>query len=385
MNSSTPKNPPTTPYPSDDSVRRSVFKDREELVGHVARVFGIEPISPGVLRAGSTELRAGAPKIDLSDRRVRFDDPVLDLITSPDGTLEVGGVQYDLRDGFLSDRRGEREGAVFALTCMQDFPSGFERCESDDGSKIVFRSGPSSITFRAFKSSFLGYWKMGAEITTDGPDFEAAQIDSRYYFPTVGQVCTAISDSDSDTNDNHVDEYESGLFSEQPVRVVSLCRVQWNGRRIAGIVSKGQECFAIGVEPFPSGFPEDWPPLDQPDPVGAITINPRTLSLISRPERPTGTKSLRITNTHAVPKVVTVGEAEVGDQGGGGPIVSVNGTFSNPSGDFTIPGNGGSVQIAVSFTGQSGFGSIEARIPISWDGQLVNVSVTGTILQVIAQ
>lgn len=380
--SKTSNTPPAASY--DNDVRRSEFEDRTDLVNHVARVFGLAPSESGALRARSGDLRAGAPQFDLSDRRVRFDDPVLDLITSPDGMLVVGGIHYDLRDGFLSDRSGVREGTVFALTCSTDFPSGFERCESDDGAKIVFRSGSSSITFQTFRSSFLGYWKLGSKITTEGPDFERAQIDSRYYLPAVGQVCSTISDFDADQNDDHVDEYESGLFAEEPKRVVSLCRAQWNGRRIAGIVSKGTECFAVGVEPFPSGFPEDWPAPEQPDPMGAITITPRMLSLTSRPERPTGSGSLRITNTHGVAKTVTVSEAQLTGQNGPLSTTPHVGVFSNPSGTFAVPGNGGSLQIEVSFTGQSGFGTLEAQITINWDGQAVIVPVTGTILQIIS-
>lgn len=366
----------------DGAVQKWKFKDREDLVDYVGRTFDIAPISPGILRGTAAQLRAAATQLDLRDRRVQFSEPVLDLITSTNGELEIDGMLYDLRDDFLRERRGDRNIEVFALNCTDDFPSGFERCESDDGKKIIFRSGPSSITFRAFRSSNWGYWKAGAEITTQGPDFEAAQIDSRYFFPAHGQVCATISDSDSDTNDDFLDEYEWGLFSESPKRVVSLCRVQWNGRRIAGIVSVGTECFASDVEPFPDGYPEDWPPLGPTDPIGSVSVSPRALSFGSRPERPTVTKSVLISNSHAVPKVVTVDNVEVSDPSIG--TVPAFGTFANTIGEFTVPPNG-SVQIAISFTGISGFGSIEGRLPISWDGQLVNVSLTGMLLQVIGR
>lgn len=368
----------------DGVAQKCAFNDREDLVEYVAQAFGIEPISPGILRGTSEQVHAAAPKLGLQDRRVQFGDPVLDLITSTNGELEIGGVLHDLRDDLLRERRGERSTMAFALTCFDD-PSGFERCESDDGKQLIFHSGPSSISFKAFRSSSWGYWKAGAEISTHGPAFEAARIDSRYFFPVYGQVCGTIADSDSDTNDDFMDEYEWGLFDESPMRVVSLCRAQWNGRRITGLVSAGKECFAINVQPFPDGYPADWPPLGPSGPIGSVSVIPRSLSFGSRPERPTVTKSILISNSHIESKVVTVGSVEASELPGDASnnFAPPSGTFSNTSGEFTVPPNG-SVQITVSFTGISGIGSIEGRLPISWDGQLVNVSLTGTLLQVMS-
>lgn len=78
---------------------------------------------------------------------------------------------------------------------------------------------------------------------------------------------------------------------------------------------------------------------------------------------------------------MTVGSVETNDPGNL-PVIPTQGVFSNTSGQFTVPSNG-SVQITVSFTGQSGIGSLDAQIPISWDDRLVNVSLIGTLLQVI--
>jgi hypothetical protein len=60
-----------------------------------------------------------------------------------------------------------------------------------------------------------------------------------------------------------MDEYEEGAgLGEAYIQVVSLCRVQWHGRRVSGVVSAGEDCWDVGtVQPWPDGYPADWPPL----------------------------------------------------------------------------------------------------------------------------
>ena len=54
------------------------------------------------------------------------------------------------------------------------------------------------------------------------------------------RVCHAARyDSDSDTNDNYVDEYEWGINSPAPNGVKSLCTATWQGSNYSGYVSKG--------------------------------------------------------------------------------------------------------------------------------------------------
>jgi hypothetical protein len=54
------------------------------------------------------------------------------------------------------------------------------------------------------------------------------------------------TDSDSDTNDDYVDEYEWGVNAPQPKRVESQCTAQFKGQQFAGGVQAGPQCFVVG-------------------------------------------------------------------------------------------------------------------------------------------
>lgn len=108
-----------------------------------------------------------------------------------------------------------------------------------------FRSG-DHLRFKAWKKKYAVYWSMGAEIETWGHDFDVAEIQSRYLDTVVGQVCAAMKvDSDRDTDDDYVDEYEWGINAPQPLRVVSNCSAEWHGERFGGQVAAGPECFEV--------------------------------------------------------------------------------------------------------------------------------------------
>lgn len=109
-------------YAPSGGTGRWQFRDREDLVDYVAGAFGIEPVSPGIFRASGAQLRASPPELNLRDRRVLFDDQILDLITSTDGVIEVGGVHYDMRNGFLHDRGNTGGLAAFDSNCVQHPP-----------------------------------------------------------------------------------------------------------------------------------------------------------------------------------------------------------------------------------------------------------------------
>jgi hypothetical protein len=162
-----------------------------------------------------------------------------------------------------------------ALTCSTN-EWGWQVCRSDDGSLLTFTlpNGTQSISFRSFReSSFFGSrWKIGTKIETSNLNFIRAIINSRYYHRVegehdTGQTCAvARYDSDQDSTSWSMDEYEEGygLFADASyIKVESLCRVQWHGRRFSGVVSTGEDCWDVGtVQPWPMGYPADWPPLE---------------------------------------------------------------------------------------------------------------------------
>lgn len=378
-----------------DSHTRWQFANIEELIDYIAHLFDIEPISRRSIQGTGSQVRHRR-KIKASESNpALFHNPVLDHITSPHGELVIGSQSFDMRARRLgSSRRGivtldpptNNFTAAHALSCYEDF-SGLEICESDDGSLRTYSDDKVSMSFRSYKENTWGYWEMGTEIKTFGLNFEAAIINSRYIGPAYAQVCAVEYGQDSDANDNYLDEYEWGFFSAQPTRIESLCQVQWNDRRISGVVSAGSQCFTIGVEPWPTGWPEDWPPLDVPDPIETIRVRPTFLAFTSRPSRPSVTKTITLTSSFLNPVTVTVEDATVNtsptdptpfEPPNLGGVAS--GEFSNVSGQLTIPPNG-SVNIEVTFTGESGLGSVPGSLRVGWNSGQVTIGLLGTLME----
>jgi hypothetical protein len=375
------------------------FTNEEELVDYIANLFDIEPLSSSSIRGTGSQVRNRRGVRASKDRPALFNNPVLDHITSPHGEIVIGSQSFNLQARRLgATSRGfvrlepptNRFTAFQALSCYTDF-TGLENCVSDDGRLRTYSDGMASISFKSYKDSTWKYWEMGTEIKASGGNFEAAVINSRYYGQAYGQTCMIQDyDDDSDTNDNYLEESEWGIFAPQPIRVESLCRVQWNGRRISGVVSAGGDCFVVSsVVPWPEGWPEDWPPLDTP-PAGSLAIRPTSLSFTSRPSRPSSTKSITITSSFPGPVSVTVEDAIVTTPPtdpspigrpsfGGEPI----GEFSNLSGQFNIQPNT-SLQIPVTFTGESGLGSITGSLRIVWDQGQVRIGLLGTLVEELA-
>jgi hypothetical protein len=99
------------------------------------------------------------------------------------------------------------------------------------------------LRFKAWRKSYFFYWSMGAEVETWGHDFDTASIEGTYIDLFYGQICDVVkTDSDSDTDDDYVDEYEWGVNAPQPLRVASVCRASWHGEGFAGQVVAGSEC-----------------------------------------------------------------------------------------------------------------------------------------------
>ena len=371
------------------------FANEEELVDYIANLFDIEPLTPGSIRGTSAQVR-NRRRIQASESRpLLFDNPVLDYITSPRGEIVIGSQSFNLRARRLGetshrlvtlDPPANSFTAVHALSCTTDF-TGLDVCVSDDGRQRTYSDGMASLSFKSFKNSSW-FWTMGTEIKTYGGNFEAAVINSRYYGQAYAQTCSVEYDDDSATNSKKLEEYDWGVFAPQPKKVESLCRVQWNGRRISGVVSAGDDCFVVGsVFPWPEGYPEDWPPLVPPDPPGTLSIRPTSLSFTSRPSSPSITKSITITSSFPGPVSVTVEDAIVTTPPADPPPTGTisfggepKGEFSNLSGQLNIQPNT-SIQIPVTFTGESGLGSITGSLRILWNQGQFRVGLLGTLVQ----
>lgn len=166
--------------------------------------------------------------------------------------------------GVLTPRRP----VLAQMTCSDDLASGFEVCRSEDNSTVVYRSGSDTLRCHVFRrTSWWGNVEYGGEITTDGEDFIAAQVDVRYFGEAVQQTCSALSSWDADTYDDYLDSYkESYFWGDAPSYLKVLCRAQWHKKRIKATVWRGTECYDVGAEPLPEDYPDDWPPLSQGHP-----------------------------------------------------------------------------------------------------------------------
>lgn len=135
---------------------------------------------------------------------------------------------------------------------------------------------------------------------------------------------------------------------------------------------------------IPVIFTGDFP--CEPIEVTEVTVEPSSLTLTARPSRPTASRNIRIRNSLAVAKRITVGPVQVIDDGslpGGGPL----GTFDqdNQSVTFTLPA-GGERLFEVSFTGEvfngpGAFQTARALLPISFDGGGTTVRLFGVVEQ----
>jgi hypothetical protein len=179
------------------------------------------------------------------------------MITNEHGEVMIGRFKFQIGSAnLLPDARGSVGGTKDMDLMLREDASG------SDGSILVeasgqaaarayvsgrtFRRDGDTMRFKAFRNTGF-YWKMGAEIETWGHDFDEARIDSEYWDTYVQQTCAIVKvDSDHDSNDDFLDEYEWGINSPQPLRVKSTCTARWKGEEFGPTrVEKGGECFEV--------------------------------------------------------------------------------------------------------------------------------------------
>ena len=246
---------------------------------------------------------------------------------------------------------------------MTGIVNGAERWASADGSTVEYRVGQRKLRFHAWKrKTFYGYWSMGGEISTSGLDFERAQVDSHYYM-TVSSPCQLVTvDSDSDRNDDYLDEYSWGWNAQQPERVASLCRAQWNNARFSDLVTAGSGCTSFRDDDWPFGFPADWPTdagvaLRPP----AVSMRANSIGVVAR-----GSTTLVNLDPSSQPVQVSAGTGARG--------------FQLPVGAFTLPGNGEHT-LRVTFIGGTAPGVYRTSMRVVVGGRTLTVPITATVTQ----
>lgn len=248
---------------------RYEFKSPEDLLKYLEK--SLRTKADGLSLRGSARRRGKYQKVDKSGNAVlTIGDPVLDLVSDNEGRVFIGGEAVDLtgtefasaryRNGglrsidlsahsgalsqaqLLAAARGEGD---FVLIEASERVLSF--ASTNPSQRDFFPSAGGHLRFKAWKKNYLFYWSMGAEIETWGGNFNTAQIESRYIDTFYNQICFVVKvDSDSDTNDDYVDEYEWGVNAPQPKRVESLCSARFKGQQFGGGVQAGPTCFVLG-------------------------------------------------------------------------------------------------------------------------------------------
>lgn len=252
---------------------RCEFKSPEEFLKYIEKSVAAMSGSKGL--RGSICRRGKYQKVDKSGNPVlTLGDPILDLVSDDEARVFIGGEAIHLTTTEFSSARyrsgGIRSidllGVSSALAQSQLLAAArgegdFALVESSDRVLSFASTNPSQrdfyptsgghIRFKAWKKNYLFYWSMGAEIETWGGNFTSASIESAYIDTFFAQTCFVVKrDSDSDTNDDYVDEYEWGVNAPQPKRVESVCSAQFKGQRFVGRVEAGPQCFVVGTTQF---------------------------------------------------------------------------------------------------------------------------------------
>lgn len=260
-------------FPKDGYMRVGVskFNNEKEIKAYVAGAFLTDnesSIFHGTIRRSGKYVR-----IDEKGNAVfTFGDPVLDSITNEKGEIIISGKVHDIKWGHPAARRG----GISSIDLKKDLPDirkyqlthslsgkgGFTLLERNDKITTIASSNPSeiwfyedgtnnSMRFRTFKHNYWKYHSIGCEIETWGGSdahFSSASITSWYGQIDLLPWCSFLkADSDSDTNDDFVDEYEWGVNAVPADGVQSSCVANWRNMEKNGTVYDTCEKFG-GLE-----------------------------------------------------------------------------------------------------------------------------------------
>jgi len=242
------------------------FKDQADLAAYLADVLAVKDkrgaAHLSVRRKGKYQRvdRAGSPVYT-------FGDPILDLITDEQGWITVGRETMHLLPRDLASPQNRMGGitnidlsvnhedirrqqvadalAVNGTRALIEHTEDRLVVATTNPSQLDFWKGSAHMRFRSWKKNYGFYRSIGSEIETWGGDFSRAEIQSIYADPVLGGnpfICHIVKrDSDSDRNDDYVDEYEYsyGLPPRMPSTVRSFCQANWKGQQWGGTISKG--------------------------------------------------------------------------------------------------------------------------------------------------
>ena len=209
---------------------------------------------------------------------VTFGNPILDTISSANGTLAIGGRTIDLTplrpSANMPGRASGAGGGAVAFDApalkFKGIVNDAEKWALDDGSYVEYRIRSGRLGFQAWRNgpsiSDLGFWDMGVGISVwnTPANYEAAFINAINYM-SVDTPCQKFLAGGTgrtvDFNGTHVDLSDYGLLAQQPERVAGVCMAQWHHRKFGDLVTAGSGCLGYPNDFGTITFPPDWTPI----------------------------------------------------------------------------------------------------------------------------
>ena len=253
------------------------FANQDALNAYLVETFGATMQHGGVAGSLSCKGKYIRRSVD-GTPAVTFGNPVLDTISSANGTLAIGGRTIDLtplrRSANAPGRASGAGGGAVAFDApalkFKGIVHDAEKWALDDGSYVEYRIRNGRLGFQAWRNgpsiSDLGFWDMGVGISVwnTATKYEAAFINAINYM-SVNAPCQQFLAGGTgrtvDYNDTHVDLSDYGLFAQQPERVAGVCMAQWHHRQFADLLTAGSGCLGYTTDFGTITFPPDWTPI----------------------------------------------------------------------------------------------------------------------------
>jgi hypothetical protein len=253
------------------------FANQDALYAYLVQTFGARAEGGGVTGSFSRTGKYARQSAD-GAAAVTFGNPILDTISSADGSLDINGRTIDLAplrsSTKIPGRISAPIGGVVSFDASDLKFKGIvhdaEKWASDDGSYVEYRIGNGRLSFQAWRNgpsfSDLGLWDMGVGISVwnTGTNYEAAFVNAINFISLTGPCQQHLAGGDGEKFDgtgDHVELSDWGTpFTDQPERVAGVCMALWHHREFADLVTAGSGCPNYQVFGNPT-FPADWTPI----------------------------------------------------------------------------------------------------------------------------
>jgi hypothetical protein len=252
------------------------FANEDALNAYLVETFGARTQLGGIAGSLSRKGKYIRRSVD-GTPAITFGNPVLDAISSANGTLAIGDRTIDLtalRPSANSPGGASWPGGAVAFDATDLKFKGIvhdaEKWALDDGSYVEYRIRDGRLGFQAWRNgpsiSDLGFWDMGVGIWVwnTATNYEAAFINAINYM-SVDAPCQQFLAGGTgrtvDYNGTDIDLSDYGLLAQQPERVAGVCMAQWHHRQFADLVTAGSGCMGYTTDFGTITFPSDWTPI----------------------------------------------------------------------------------------------------------------------------